>query len=66
MEAKDYSALAKKEHLKPLELELRRIEDTVEMVRWLFVATTTIVEKHLSSFFKHKHVLFFILFLYLD
>jgi hypothetical protein len=46
VEAKDYSALAKKEHLKPLELELRRIEDTVEMVRWLFVATTTIVEKH--------------------
>merc|ERR1712146_83375 len=33
VEAQDYSAIAKKEHLKPLELELRRIEDTVEMIQ---------------------------------
>ena len=31
-EAKDYSAVAKKEHLQPMELELRRLEDQVAMI----------------------------------
>ena len=33
VEAQDYTSIAKKEHLKPLELELRRIEDTVDMIQ---------------------------------
>lgn len=32
LETKDYSAAAKKDNLKPLEVELRRLEDTVTMI----------------------------------
>lgn len=32
VDAKDYTDLAKKEHLKPLELALRKLEDRVENV----------------------------------
>lgn len=32
LEAKDYSGMAKKENLKPLEVELKRLEDTVQAI----------------------------------
>jgi hypothetical protein len=32
VDAKDYSEVAKKEHLKPLELELRKLEDKAEEI----------------------------------
>jgi p24 family protein delta-1 len=32
-EARDYAEVAKKENLKPLELELRKIEDTVDKIK---------------------------------
>lgn len=32
VDARDYSEVAKKEHLKPLELELRKLEDKAEEI----------------------------------